>query len=149
MKKNFILSMCFLASLCLVSCNDESSTQFKLKGTCWACEGTLSGAGYIERQYFYDVWYFTSETQAELTNYSTYSYKVDIGHGDDPMKYGVAESFGCGVIHVTKFNYPYISTYETSTDIYGNVSDKNYWDGEFVTKDLLIINKRRYLRVNR
>ena len=88
--------------------------------------------------------------EAELTQYNTGYTKVDIGHGDDPMKYGSVYKDGCGTIHVRSFNYPKISTYETSPDLKGNMEDKNYWDGEFVSEEFLIMDgSARYLRIYR
>ena len=138
------------AGLCVSCSKKEVDGPFKLAGTYWANESSLPGYKTDNRLYFYDVWHFVSEKEAELTQYNTGYTKVDIGHGDDPMKYGSVYKDGCGTIHVRSFNYPKISTYETSPDLKGNMEDKNYWDGEFVSEEFLIMDgSARYLRIYR
>lgn len=154
MKKiyNLLITIC---AVCLCSaCNNDVKDPSKLTGTYWANESSLPGGTFmgtqIDRTYYYDVWHFTSENQAELIQYNTTYTQVDIGHGDDPAKYGYVYKDGCGYIHVTSYKYPKISVYETSPGLNGYMENKHYWDGEFVTPDLLIMNgSERFLRINR
>lgn len=146
MKK--IQFICMIAVLLILSgCEkNEEVTSHKLKGTCWASESSIMAFDRVNRLYFYDVWYFTSETEGTYTKYYTTYNRVDIGNGDDPMKYGVVEANG--KIYVNSYNFPNISIREVYSQ-YGKNNDKTY-DGCFVSEDFLLIdNSSRYLRVNR
>ena len=154
--KRLALVSTIMVSLIFFSCkkSQDDPSEFKLVGSYWANESSLPGGyimgTYMDRTYYYDVWHFISEKEAELIQYNTTYTKVDIGHGDNPAKYGYIYKDGCGTIHVTSYSYPKISTYETSPDLNGNMVNKNYWDGEFVTPDLLIMDgSARYLRIDR
>lgn len=145
-----------IACICLflTSCEGEQTKSLKLTGTYWACESSIpaveTSMGHKPESYFYRVWHFTSEKEATLVRYTTSYTKVDIEHGDDPAKYGYITDDCKGTIHVTYYAYPKISTYETSDGISGKIENKNYWDGEFITNDLLVMDKTvRFLRIKR
>ena len=135
MKKILLFSLA-LVCLSLVGCKkDEPKEEFKLTGTYWATESYVKGS--ITTWYYYRVWHFTSETEAEEIRYSTDTQRVNISKGDDPAKYGKIPSDNDKVIvHVTSLNYPKISTYETITYYYTQVTEEtNYRDGEFITEE--------------
>lgn len=123
-------------SFLFVGCDKKNEPKdFKLSGTYWAYEHSVSGS--LKTWYYYDVWHFTSETEAEVIEYATETTRVKISIGEDPAIYGeVRTDADKTVVHVTSFNYPLISTYETCTYHYTGVTeDKNYCDGEFTSSD--------------
>lgn len=125
-----------LCSFLFVGCDKKNEPkEVKLTGTYWAYESSVSGS--IQTWYYYRVWHFTSETEAEEIRYSSDTKRVDIIGGDDPAKYGtIPEDNDKVIIHVTSFVYPQISTYETHTYHYTGVTeDKNYCDGEFTSNN--------------
>ena len=128
----FIIFCCFQ----LVGCNKKNEPEeVKLTDTYWAYEHSISGT--LKTWYYYDVWHFTSETEAEVIEYSTETTRVHIIAGEDPAKYGqIRTDADKTIVHVTSFVYPKISTYETCTYHYTGVTeDKNYCNGEYSSSD--------------
>lgn len=121
----------------LVSCKKPKNEpeEVKLTNTYWAYESSISLT--FKTSYYYDVWHFISETEAEVTEYKTGTTRVQIFSGEDPAKYGeILKDADKTIVHVTSFVYPKISTYETCTYYYTQVTeDKNYCDGEFSSTD--------------
>ena len=138
MKKVFPLIV-LLCCLACSSCKSKNEPEeFKLTGTYWAYESSVSGT--VSTWYYYYVWHFISETEGEEIRYSTDTRRVDIAKGEDPAKYGTIPTDNDKVVIHCTLNYPNITTYETVTYYYTQVTeDKNYCEGEFISNDMLAL----------
>lgn len=154
--KKVIPIFLLIISFFMISCEKKNTPEdVKLTGTYWAYESSVTGT--IKTWYYYRVWHFISETEAEEIEYSTETTRVHIITGEDPANYGdlVADADKV-IVHVTSFIYPKISTYETCTYHYTGVTeDKNYCDGEFTSNSSFTLTypktgiNRYFYKINR
>lgn len=136
--------------LVFIGCkSNHEPDNFKLAGTYWAMESDIPDP-HAGTMYYYRVWHFKDDKEAEQTRYATGTTRVDIGHGDDPAKYGYDTNDEKTTIRVNYFEYPKISIIIESYNQFSQSTEKVSWNGEFLTENLLIMNEtRRFLRIIR
>ena len=139
--------------------NKQEPEKFSLTGTYWAYEHSISTSS-VRTWYYYDVWHFISETEAIEVKYDSELLPIDIKSGEDPAKYReLLEDSYERRIHVSSFNYPYITIYEKKTHKETGeviIDDARRCDGEFLLNDKLLSVKfpitgyyRHFYRINK
>lgn len=140
MKTIYLYLISIIIVLGMISCENKPE-KFTLTGTYWAYERSISTSS-VRTWYHYDIWYFISETEAIETTYDTDLMKVDIKSGEDPRMYGdIEDELYKTTIHVSSFNYPYITIYEKKTHKETGkvtIDDASRCDGEFLLNDKVL-----------
>ena len=160
MKTIYLKLMGIILIFSMSACdNNQEPEKFSLKGTYWAYESSISITS-VKTRYYYYVWHFISETEAEQVRYSTDTKQVDIKSGEDPRMYGdITEELYKTTIHVSSFNYPHITIYEKKTHKETGeviIDDARRCDGEFLLNDKVLSVKfpitgyyRHFYRINK
>lgn len=159
MKTIYLKLMGIILIFSMSACdNNQELEKFSLTGSYWAYESSISSTS--KTYYHYYVWHFISEIEAEEVRYSTDTKQVDIKSGEDPKMYGdITDELYKTTIHVSSFNYPYITIYEKQTHKETGeviIDDARGCDGEFLLNDKVLSVKfpisgynRHFYRINK